>query len=59
MIPLPLETVNVVKDELPIIPPFNKPEYKLPSIQRRRVTLLNPLLFCEKYRSLVDDDTNK
>ena len=41
-----------------IKPPFSKPVYKLPSSQRRRVTLLNPFEFCEKYKSCVEPETN-
>ena len=57
IIPEPLCTVYTVDDAVPIKPPFNKPEYKLPSIQRKRVIFEYPFPFWEKYRSSVEPET--
>ena len=48
IIPLPELTLNVVADADVIRPPCNRPVYRLPSNQRRRVVFVNGPLYCVK-----------
>ena len=55
IIPLPEDKLNVVDPGVELkTPPDNSPVYKLPSNQRKRVMLLYPYPFWEKYKSFVD-----